>query len=390
MSVKPAPAKSIRSILSVTKLEESEFSVPESILRRGTLPKFEVVETNVYPRRKNAGKDYDKDISCECSPNKKDVNCGHQCVNRALYIECDPETCPVKERCTNMNFAKRNNAQTLVLPMGRRGWGMIAQVDIPEDTFIVEYAGKIITTDKCEREIKIVMEKMKDKPHSLGPHLYYLTLEGDKVIDASKKGTMARFINHSCDPNCKIEKWTVQNQPRQGVFSKCLIKAGEELTFDYKYELGDESYRKLCFCSKPNCTGFIGGSKPVEREASKKGKRKRKSRALEHWDDECSACQDGGKLIACDFRTEGWRCPKVFHAKCVTGLSKRCRKFICPWHECDSPGCGRTAKVFCRLCVNSWCLPHSKNVEGLLGDTETLSKTQLLATCPDCLKKPPA
>ena len=40
-------------------------------------------------------------------------------------------------------------------------------------------------------------------------HYYVMTYSKDEVIDGSRKGTIARFVNHSCDPNCRIEKWSV-------------------------------------------------------------------------------------------------------------------------------------------------------------------------------------
>lgn len=57
-----------------------------------------------------------------------------------------------------------------------------------------------------------------------------------EMIDPTFKGNMARFINHSCDPNCIIEKWHVLGEICVGVFSIKDIKEDEELTFDYKFD----------------------------------------------------------------------------------------------------------------------------------------------------------
>ena len=64
---------------------------------------------------------------------------------------------------------------------------------------------------------------------------YFLNLEGGLVIDSYKRGSAARFINHSCEPNCKIEKWNVNGDMRIGVFAHVDIAAGEELTYDYNF-----------------------------------------------------------------------------------------------------------------------------------------------------------
>lgn len=56
------------------------------------------------------------------------------------------------------------------------------------------------------------------------------------IIDATK-GSIARFINHSCDPNCTMEQWIVNGKPRMALFAGDHgIMTGEELTYDYNYE----------------------------------------------------------------------------------------------------------------------------------------------------------
>jgi SET domain-containing protein len=82
-------------------------------------------------------------------------------------------------------------------------------------------------------------------------------------VDAQKKGNWARFMNHSCNPNCILQKWVVGNRFRMGIFAKRDIEPGQELTFDYKFErYGDKA--QPCFCGESVCTGFIGGSKKTE------------------------------------------------------------------------------------------------------------------------------
>ena len=67
-------------------------------------------------------------------------------------------------------------------------------------------------------------------------HFYFMTLSSDEVIDATVRGSISRFINHSCDPNCETQKWVVDRRVRVGIFAKRAIKAGTEITFDYKFE----------------------------------------------------------------------------------------------------------------------------------------------------------
>lgn len=64
-------------------------------------------------------------------------------------------------------------------------------------------------------------------------------------------------MNHSCQPNCETQKWTVNGDTRVGLFALMDIPAGTELTFNYNLEcVGPD--KKPCMCGAPNCSGFIG------------------------------------------------------------------------------------------------------------------------------------
>jgi SET domain-containing protein len=63
-----------------------------------------------------------------------------------------------------------------------------------------------------------------------------MTFEKGLIIDATR-GSICRFVNHSCEPNCKVEKWTVNGEPRMALFAgEAGIMTGEELTYDYNFE----------------------------------------------------------------------------------------------------------------------------------------------------------
>ena len=80
-----------------------------------------------------------------------------------------------------------------------------------------------------------------------------MVLSGGEVIDATRMGGWARFINHSCDPNCRVEKWDVNGEERCAIFALRDIVAGEELTFDYKFESFSKAVRSPA--SKTCCDG---------------------------------------------------------------------------------------------------------------------------------------
>ena len=67
----------------------------------------------------------------------------------------------------------------------------------------------------------------------------------DRLIDAGPRGNFARFINHSCEPNCFTEPWMVNQDIRVGIFAKKDIQPGEELTFNYQLEQHGEAKTKV-------------------------------------------------------------------------------------------------------------------------------------------------
>lgn len=63
-----------------------------------------------------------------------------------------------------------------------------------------------------------------------------MTFDQNMICDATR-GSIARFVNHSCEPNCAMVKWTVNHKPRMALFAGAEgIMTGEELTYDYNFE----------------------------------------------------------------------------------------------------------------------------------------------------------
>ena len=92
--------------------------------------------------------------------------------------------------------------------------------------------------------------------------MYYMSLGQDMLIDATDMGNASRFINHSCDPNCEIQKWTTGYTSSVGVFANRDIVEGEELTFDYQFErIGNTTMP--CFCGSSKCRHMLGKSKEL-------------------------------------------------------------------------------------------------------------------------------
>ncbi len=119
------------------------------------------------------------------------------------------------------------------------------------DEFIMEYVGDVLSPSQFKKRAKEFARRDVR-------HFYFMALTTERCIDASHRGNISRFINHSCDPNAETQKWTVNGEVRVGFFSKRRIRRGEEVTFDYKYERYGQEAQK-CFCESSNCRGWLGG-----------------------------------------------------------------------------------------------------------------------------------
>ena len=85
----------------------------------------------------------------------------------------------------------------------------------------------------------------------------------DLWIDPTRTGCPAKYMNYSCEPNCHLEQWAVNRLPRMCLFANEDIKNGEELKFDYNWELKAVSKNMFlknamkCNCGKATCRKFI-------------------------------------------------------------------------------------------------------------------------------------
>ncbi|KAH7981762.1 hypothetical protein HPB52_001072 [Rhipicephalus sanguineus] len=121
--------------------------------------------------------------------------------------------------CENQRFQKRTYARTSLVRTPGRGWGLLTSQALAAGDFVMEYVGELIDEEECERRLaELHMENIQN--------FYFLTLEKDRIIDAGPKGNMSRFINHSCEPNCETQKWTVNGDTRVGIFAIRDIPAG--------------------------------------------------------------------------------------------------------------------------------------------------------------------
>lgn len=130
-------------------------------------------------------------------------------------------------------------------------WGLYAMENIPMNDMIIEYVG-----EKVRQQVADLRETSYLKS-GIGSS-YLFRIDENTVIDATKKGGIARFINHSCMPNCTAKIIKVEGSKRIVIYALRDIAQNEELTYDYKFEREIGSTDRIpCLCGTAACKGYL-------------------------------------------------------------------------------------------------------------------------------------
>ncbi|XAR64311.1 Histone-lysine N-methyltransferase [Bertholletia excelsa] len=127
-------------------------------------------------------------------------------------------------------------------------WGLVALEPIEAEDFVIEYVGELIRP-----RISDIRERYYEKM-GIGSS-YLFRLDDGYVVDATKRGGIARFINHSCEPNCYTKVISVEGEKKIFIYAKRHIAAGEEITYNYKFPL--EEKKIPCNCGSRRCRGSL-------------------------------------------------------------------------------------------------------------------------------------
>ncbi|XP_068910676.1 histone-lysine N-methyltransferase ash1 isoform X6 [Tenebrio molitor] len=216
---------------------------------------YRKIRTNVYNVKTTTGACEPQ--PCNCTPLS---NCGDDCINRLVLAEC-----PASHKCQNQRIQRHEWAPGIEKFMTEaKGWGVRTKLPIKCGEFILEYVGEVVSDQEFKERMATIY--VNDTHH------YCLHLDGGLVIDGHRMGGDGRFVNHSCQPNCEMQKWSVNGQFRMALFALRDIDSSEELTYDYNFSLFNPAEGQECKCGSEMCRGVIGGKSQRVRQLPSENK----------------------------------------------------------------------------------------------------------------------
>ncbi|XP_045913777.1 histone-lysine N-methyltransferase 2B isoform X2 [Micropterus dolomieu] len=129
------------------------------------------------------------------------------------------------------------------------GRGLFCKRNIDAGEMVIEYAGTVIRS--------VLTDKREKYYDGKGIGCYMFRIDDFDVVDATMQGNAARFINHSCEPNCYSRVINVDGRKHIVIFALRKIYRGEELTYDYKFPIEDENSKLHCNCGARRCRRFL-------------------------------------------------------------------------------------------------------------------------------------
>ncbi|KAF8108700.1 hypothetical protein N665_0104s0026 [Sinapis alba] len=132
---------------------------------------------------------------------------------------------------------------------GIHGFGIFGKLSHRAGDMVIEYTGELVRASIADKRERLIYNSM------VGAGTYMFRIDDERVIDATRAGSIAHLINHSCVPNCYSRVISVNGDEHIIIFAKRDIAKWEELTYDYRFFSVDE--RLSCSCGFPGCRGVV-------------------------------------------------------------------------------------------------------------------------------------
>ncbi|KAJ8774382.1 hypothetical protein K2173_011631 [Erythroxylum novogranatense] len=142
---------------------------------------------------------------------------------------------------------------------GIHGFGIFAKQPFRAGDMVIEYIGELVRPPIADRRERFIYNSL------VGAGTYMFRIDDERVIDATRAGSIAHLINHSCEPNCYSRVISVNGDEHIIIFAKRDIRRWEELTYDYRFFSIDEQL--ACYCGFPRCRGVVNDTEAEEQVA---------------------------------------------------------------------------------------------------------------------------
>jgi uncharacterized protein len=129
--------------------------------------------------------------------------------------------------------------------------GAFAKKFIKKDTLVSEYYGELISKKEADRRLTL-NEKLMKKDGNIA-YTYIFELDDKTDLDGNIPNNDAKYINHSCEPNLRLDI----KKHRVFLYALRDIKKGEELSYDYEFTFDEDTLNHKCKCGKKICVGYI-------------------------------------------------------------------------------------------------------------------------------------
>lgn len=257
---------------------------------RQQAPPYRKLTKNVYTFKQPKVFGLEDSPECACKN-----QCGDDCINRLSFTECfgpaptpgmkftkqnKESNCMLGEECGNRALHQKVYPSFEKFHTQEKGWGLRVNEPVKAGRLVIEYVGEVINEEEKERRLQ---DHAKNTPED--KNMYIMELEKGVYIDARFKGSVSRYINHSCDPNCHLLKWRVKGVNRIAITALKDIQAGEELSYDYQFHT-KQAMEWKCHCKSKNCRGTMAPEKinqareGPEKKLTKKERKEKEKRAM--------------------------------------------------------------------------------------------------------------
>ena len=165
---------------------------------------------------------------------------------QAVDLRIDP--CVVREKLF-WNMQSLRMDRSLI-----HGWGLFTTRPVPANEPVIEYTGELIRLAIVDKR-----QELYETLGNMGSYIFRLE-GGDVYIDATITGGPAKYVNHSCEPNCTTKVVQFDGKPHVVIYSLRDIEVGEELSYDYKLDYEPKEKRITCMCGSKRCKGWLNWS----------------------------------------------------------------------------------------------------------------------------------